>query len=390
MVMTLQKTTAQIKISKMRSRYRIVQGGTSSSKTFSILALLINQAVQEPNLEISVVAESIPHLKRGAVKDFIKIMNWTNLWNEDRFNKSSLKYKFSNGSYIEFFSADSPDKMRGARRDILFVNEANNIHFETFNQLAIRTTRFVYIDYNPTAEFWAHEISQEDGSEFLILTYKDNEALSKTIVKELEKARERAKTSEYWKNWWIVYGLGQVGKIEELIFKNWAICKSIPESATYVGTGMDFGFTNDPTAVVDVFMQNGELFIKEVIYETDLQNPDIAKKLMWDPKYKSKYIIADSAEPKSIAELNTLGLKVMKCPAKDTMLSIDILKRYKINVTEDSLNLIKEIRGYRFMKDRDGKIQNEIVDTMNHLMDALRYFALHYLGPKTATRAFNF
>ena len=206
-----QRTTAQDKIAALRSRVRVVQGGTSSSKTFSIIPTLIMYAVDNKGSEISIVSESIPHLRRGAIRDFLKIMiaigNSTNNW-----NKSTLTYNFSNGSFIEFFSADQSDKLRGARRDILFVNEANNINWEAYHQMSVRTRKFIYIDYNPTQEFWAHtELIGRDGTDFVILTYKDNEALEPAIVKEIEAARDKASESPYWKNWWNVYGLGQTG-----------------------------------------------------------------------------------------------------------------------------------------------------------------------------------
>jgi len=188
-----QKTTAQDKIAALKSRYRVVQGGTSSSKTFSILPLLIAYAVQTPKAEISVVSESIPHLRRGAIRDFLKIM--TSIGNDigTQWNRSSLTYKFSNGSFIEFFSADQPDKLRGARRDVLFVNEANNINWESFHQMAVRTRKFIYIDYNPTQSFWAHtELINQSDTDYVVLTYKDNEALEDTIIKELEKAKGKA------------------------------------------------------------------------------------------------------------------------------------------------------------------------------------------------------
>jgi len=388
----LQKTTAQKKIAALKGRYRIVQGGTSSSKTFTIIPFLIDYAIKNKGSEISVVSESLPHLKRGAIKDFLKIMEWTGMYIDSQYNKSGGKYTFGNGSYIEFFSADSPDKMRGARRHILFVNEANNIDYETFNQLAIRTSKFIYIDYNPTSEFWAHtEIMNDADASHVILTYKDNEALDQTIVNELEKAREKAKTSAYWDNWWRVYGLGLTGNIQGLVFHDWSICKDIPEDARYLGSGLDFGFTNDPTAVVDVWQQSGELYVREAIYETGLMNPMIATKLKQDPKYNEKYIIADSAEPKSIAELSAHGIKVIKCPAKDTSLSIDILKRYKINITQDSLNLIKEFRSYKWLVDKKtNETLNQPVDFLNHAIDALRYFALHYLKKGGGVKAIDY
>jgi phage terminase large subunit len=275
-----QRTTAQSKISKLRKRIRIVQGGTSSSKTFSIIPLLISYAIETPNSEISIVSESIPHLKRGAVKDFISIMVMTGKYKDSSFNKSDLKYRFGNGSFIEFFSVDQPDKLRGARRDILFINECNNIHFEAYNQLAIRTKKFIYLDYNPTSEFWVHtELMNDPDSEFIILTYKDNEALAPALVKEIEKAKEKAKFSAYWANWWSVYGLGQVGSLEGVIFSNWSQIDTVPEGAKLIGYGMDFGFTNDPTTLIAVYRFNDCLVVNELIYKTGLLNSDIINKL---------------------------------------------------------------------------------------------------------------
>ena len=177
------ETKAQAKIANLKKRVRIVQGGTSSSKTFSIIPLLITYAIDKPNSEISIVSESIPHLRRGAMRDFIKIMEWTGNYNPDNWNKSSFTYLFNNGSFIEFFSVTEESKLRGARRDILFVNEANNVPWEAFHQLSIRTKKFIYIDYNPTAGFWAHtELVGKSDTDFIVLTYKDNDALDPAII----------------------------------------------------------------------------------------------------------------------------------------------------------------------------------------------------------------
>src|SRR6056297_1054250 len=290
----LQKTTAQTKIRKLKKRIRIVQGGTSSSKTFSIIPLLIQYALQKPKQEISVVSESVPHLKRGVIRDFIKIMQWTDLWDANSFNRSDLTYKFDNGSFIEFFSADHPDKLRGARRDVLFINECNNVTFESYQQLAIRTKKFIYLDYNPTNEFWVHR-ELKDDADIVVLTYKDNEALEPSIVKEIEKARDKAKYSEYWANWWKVYGLGQIGSLEGVIFNNWKIIKSIPKEARLIGRGLDFGYSNDPTAIVEVYYLDGKKILNEICYQKELTNSQIAKYI----KDKVK-TYCDSAEPKSI------------------------------------------------------------------------------------------
>ena len=385
----LQKTTAQRKISKLKKRVRIVQGGTSSSKTFSIIPLLIDYAVFKPKTEISIVSESIPHLRRGALKDFIKIMDWLGMYREEQFNRSTLRYDFVNGSYIEFFSADQADKLRGARRDVLFVNECNNITFESYHQLAIRTRRFIYLDYNPTSEFWVHkELLSDNDAEMIILTYKDNEALDSELVKEIEKARDRAKESTYWANWWKVYGLGQIGVIDGVIFENWEVVKQIPESAELLGYGLDFGFTNDPTALISVYKFNSELYVKELIYKTRLTNNDIVNLMNQLGVDKYKDIIADSAEPKSIEDIYRGGFRNIYGAKKgpDSIRnSIDKLQRYKINITEDSTNVIKEFRGYVWTKDKNGNQTGEPIGINDHGIAALRYFALNKLDQTRVT-----
>ena len=375
----LQATTAQTKIAKLKKRVRIVQGGTSSSKTFTILPLLIQYAIQIPSSEISVVSESIPHLKRGAMKDFLKIMNWTGNFKESNFNRSNLTYKFSNGSYIEFFSADQPDKLRGARRDVLFINECNNVNFESYQQLSIRTKKFIYLDYNPTNEFWVHtELKNEKDSDFIILTYKDNEALDPSIVKEIEKAKVKAETSAYWANWWNVYGLGLIGSLEGVIFSNWSIIPNIPTEASLIGCGLDFGYSNDPTALIAVYKYNDTRILHEVIFRKGMVNQEIAQYI---PKTA---IWADSAEPKSIEEIRRLNvdIKGVKKGADSIAFGIQTMQGQKYLVTESSTNLINELRNYCYDSDKNGKTLNKPIDNFNHGIDAVRYHEMMTLGIK--------
>jgi phage terminase large subunit len=385
--MSFQTTTAQSKIARLRKRIRIVQGGTSSSKTFSIIPLLISYAIENPMSEISIVSESIPHLKRGAIKDFQKIMILCDLYKDSQFNKSDLKYRFKNGSYIEFFSVDQPDKLRGARRDILFVNECNNIDFESYQQLSVRTKKFIYLDYNPTNEFWVHtELMNDIDTDFVVLTYKDNEALDKAIVKEIEKAREKAKTSSYWENWWKVYGLGQLGSLEGVIFNNWQIIDNIPTEATLLGFGLDFGFSNDPSSLIAVFQWNDKIICDERIYATGLLNTDIIRLMTQDKRLP---IWADSAEPKSIEEIRRAGFNIKSVEkGKDSIVyGISVLQDKEILVTKPSINLIKELRSYSWDKDKAGKKLNKPIDDFNHAIDALRYFAMMHF--KNSNRKFR-
>ena len=370
-----QKTTAQAKIAKLRSRVRVVQGGTSSSKTFSIIPMLIMYCISNPGAEVSIVSESVPHLRRGAIRDFLKIMiaigNSLNNW-----NKSTLIYHFDNGSFIEFFSADQSDKLRGARRDILFVNEANNIDWESYHQMSVRTRKFIYIDYNPTQEFWAHtELIGKPGTDFVILTYKDNEALEPAIVKEIEAAEEKAKDSPYWANWWNVYGLGRVGSLQGVIFSNWEQCEKMPEQWTWKTYGIDWGYSNDPTAIVEVCEFDGKIWVNEILYEKGLTNADIAQKI---EGFRGAEFIADSAEPKSIEDIRRHGFRIRACQkGRDSIRSgIDKLQQQPIMITSSSTNIIKEVRGYVWATDRTGKETGEPINSFNHSWDAIRYVVM--------------
>lgn len=370
-------TTAIEKIRNMSARKKIVQGGTSSSKTYGILAILIDKAARYPGTEISVVSESIPHLRRGALKDFLKIMRMTGRYIESHYNKTHLKYEFSNGSYIEFFSVDDESKLRGARRNILYVNEANNIYFESYLQLAIRTSGDIYLDYNPTNRFWAHdEVATEDDSEMIILTYLDNEALDSNIIKELEANRVKAETSDYWKNWCKVYLDGQIGTLDGVVYSNWSEIDSIPADAKLLGAGLDFGFSNDPSALVAVYKYNDSIIVDELIYQKGLLNSDIAN-LMSQNKVVGD-IYADSSDPKSIEELRRYGYRIHPVTkGKDSIkFGIGIVQEYNLLITKRSNNLKDELKRYTWAKDKEGKALNEPIDSHNHALDALRYFAM--------------
>jgi len=371
-------TTAINKIEALKKRVKIIQGGTSAGKTYGIIPILITKASTYANQEISIVAESIPHLRRGALKDFLRIMKSTNRFFEQRFNKSLLRYEFANGSVIEFFSADDSSKLRGARRDILYINECNNVNFEAYNELSIRTKKEVYLDFNPANEFWVHtELKGETDSDFLILTYKDNEALDERIVKEIEKNRDKAATSAYWANWWRVYGLGEIGMLEGVIFSNWKIINTIPTEAKLVGIGLDFGYTNDPTAIIEVYNYNGQRIVNELKYQTGMLNSDIAKEL---PKHVVVY--ADSSEPKSIDEIRRYGITIKGVTkGKDSInYGIDIMQQQEYLVTSQSTNLIKELRAYCWDQDKTGKQLNKPQGKQDHGIDALRYHEMETLG----------
>jgi len=374
----LERTTAINKILALKKRIKIIQGGTSAGKTFGILPILIHKAASQSGLEISIVAESVPHLRRGCLRDFIKIMRWINRYHDERYNKSHLKYTFANGSFIEFFSADDSSKLRGARRDILYINECNNVTFEAYNELSIRTKREIFLDFNPANEFWVHrELKDDEDADFIILTYKDNQGLDEGIVKQIEKNRLKAKTSAYWANWWTVYGEGKIGQLQGAVFTNYKIIDSIPDEARLIGIGLDFGYSNDPTAIIGVYKYNEFRILDEIKYQTGMLNSDISKILPEDVP-----IYADSAEPKSIADIQRYG-KIIKgvTKGKDSInYGIDVMQRQSYMVTSKSTNLIKELRSYCWDKDKTGKQLNKPVDNYNHALDAVRYHEMETLG----------
>lgn len=377
------RTTAINKILALQKFTKGIQGGTSAGKTFGILPILIDLACKS-KLDISVVSESIPHLKRGAMKDFKDIMIDTGRWVDAHWNATDFKYTFSKyRSQIEFFSANDDSKLRGARRDYLYMNECNNLTFHAYTELASRTKKGVYLDWNPTAPFWFHEELMSDKDvDYLTINYLDNEACPESALNFILKAKEKAAQSAFWENWYKVYGLGQVGSLQGVIFDNWEQCEDIPEDAEFISYGLDFGFTNDPSAMVGVYRYNSELYVKEMLYKTRMTNSDLVNKFPSLFIWPKDSIVADSAEPKSIEDLSRAGYNVS--PASkgpdSVRASIDTLHQFKINVTRDSTNLIKELRGYKWLTDKSGKSLNEPVDFNNHLIDALRYVALNKIG----------
>jgi phage terminase large subunit len=378
------RTTAINKILKLKKFCRGVQGGSSAGKTYAILPILIDIATKTPLSEISVVAESIPHLKRGAMKDFKKIMVETGRFFDDRWNATDFKYTFANGSQIEFFSADNDAKLRGARRDWLYMNEANNMNFHSYTELASRTKKGVYLDWNPTDAFWFHdELINDADVDFLIINYMDNEACPESALNFINKAKQKADAgSAFWSNWYRVYGLGEIGSLEGTVFNNWTQCDKIPKDAEFISYGLDWGFTNDPTSLIEVYRYESKIYVNELLYQTQLTNSDIVAKLKAFNVNTSQCIVADSAEPKSIQDLTNAGyyVEAARKGPDSIKASIDRLQQYEIVVTKNSLNLIKELRQYKWAKDREGKALNAPEDVMNHAIDCLRYVGLNKLS----------
>jgi phage terminase large subunit len=374
-------TTAIRKIRTLTKFIKGVQGGTSAGKTYAILPILIHIAASNPLTEISVVAESIPHLKRGAMKDFKKILAETDRWHETLWNASDFKYTFPNGSQIEFFSADNDAKLRGARRDWLYMNECNNMTFHSYTELASRTKQGVYLDWNPTNTFWFHnELLNDKDVDFLTINYTDNEACPESALNFILKAKEKAEQgNSFWQNWYKVYGLGEIGNLEGVIFNNWQQVDKIPNEAKLIGLGCDFGYTNDPTAIIEIYTYNGKRYVNELMYRSGMLNSDIAKVLP-----KGVIVYADSSEPKSIDEIKRYGIMIKGVTkGKDSIkYGIDVMQQQEYFVTSQSENLIKELRSYSWDKDKEGKKLNRPIEYFNHAIDALRYHEMEALGIK--------
>lgn len=361
------------------------QGGSSSGKTYSILQVLFTHAIKSKNV-ITVVGEDVPNLKAGALRDALEIFdNSPILQTHVRFyNKTERIFEFKNGSIMEFKGFASAQDAKSGKRDYLFINEANGISYEIYVELEIRTTKQVFIDYNPNAEFWVHEkVIGSPKTKLFISDHRHNPFVKDKIREKLEGLK--FKDEELWK----VYARGLTGKIEGLIFRNYKMVPDLPRNkegeieAEFIAHWLDWGFTNDPTSFGSIYKYNSELYIDELIYETNLTNSDIINKLKGLGIGKTE-IIADSSEPKSIEDLRRAGFRVT--PAKkgpdSVITSIDVLKPMKLNLTARSVNTKKELGTYKWKIDKNGKSINEPVDFNNHSIDGIRYVALNKLRGK--------
>lgn len=366
-------TTATQKIFSMRKRIRVVTGGTSASKTISIMFWLIDycQTPTNRNKIATVVSESYPHLSGGAIRDFNAIMRDRGYWKDALWNDTKHIYTFETGNKLEFLSVDTYSKAHGPRRDVLFVNECNNLSYQIVDQLMTRTREVVWLDFNPVNEFWFYtELLpfRKEEIDFITLTYLDNEALDPETVREIESHRHN-------KAWWTVYGEGKLGRLESSVFRDWLIIDEIPHEARLVRYGLDFGFTNDPSVLIARYEYNGGHILDQVAYVKGLSNKGIADILNASPR---ALCMADSAEPKSIEEISGYGVLIVgaaKGPGS-VMQGIQRVQAEKISITSRSVQTIKAYRNYIFVTDRNGVVVNEVDDTVHEWsnpMDAIRY-----------------
>ena len=366
-------------------RVVVNQGGTSSGKTYSIMQVLFMLGMQKPRQVITVVGQDVPNLKKGAYRDAKTILEGSPMlqgwW--PYINEGERIIKCINGSIIEFSSFKDAQDAKSGKRHYLFINEANGISYEIYWQLAIRTRVRIFIDYNPTARFWVHdELIGRKGVRLIISDHRRNFFLTDEEHSRIEGIEDK----ELWK----VYARGLTGMITGLVLTNWDICDELPphEEWKMSALGLDFGFTNDPSALEQVVLAHGDLWIDEKLYSTGMTNPDIAEHAKGEGVTREDQIIADCAEPKSIRELQAAGLWVSASPkGADSIISgLDILKRYRIHVTRRSRGIIANMRSYQWGKDKDGNMTNKPEDKNNHGIDAIRYVALAKLPQRREMR----
>ena len=367
-----QDTTATRRIFELKKRISAVAGGTSASKTISIMIWLIDycQTVQKGLKLATVTSESYPHLQKGAMLDFQNIMKDRGYWKDELWHDTKHIYSFETGNKLEFATFDTYSKAHGSRRDVLFVNEGNNMSYNIVDQLMVRTREKVWLDWNPTNEFWFyHEIlGKRDDVDFITLTYKDNEALDEMTVKEIESHKDN-------RGWWQVYGLGQLGVLEGRIYKDWLEFDEVPEEAILRRYGLDFGYTNDPTVIVAIYYWNNMYIIDEVAYLKGLSNKSIADIL--DGRERAM-VVADSAEPKSIDEIHGYGINIVgaKKGQGSVYQGIQWVQGLKVGITKRSVKTLKAYRNYLFFVDKNGVVTNDPDDTIHewsNSMDAIRY-----------------
>ena len=361
-------------------RVYVNQGGTSSSKTYTILQVLLMIAVQERRVVCTVVGQDLPNIKVGAWRDIKGIITDDDVLRKRCvMNESTHTIVFSNGSLIEFKSYDDEQDAKSGKRDYLFINEANGITYEVYWQLAIRTKKKIWIDYNPSERFWVHDkVLGTDGVKLIISDYRQNMFLPADMAERIANIQDEDLRQ--------VYTFGLTGKLEGLIIRNYSIVDSMPEphECKVQGFGLDFGFSQDPTALVDCALAHGELWFDCVIYETGLTNPQIAQRIKAHHLSALFPVVADSAEPKSIAEIRSERINVVPASkGNDSIrIGIDIMRRYKWNITRRSRGLIDEVQRYKWKTNRSGDTTNEPIDNWNHAIDAIRYWCLRNLAQR--------
>lgn len=375
--MQFEDTTTFARIEGLQKRISVIQGGTSAGKTIGTLMNIIDTSFEYSKATFSICTDTFPNLRRGALKDFKAILAGTG---RDRyFHESKSIHTFENlcnGAVVEFFSTDEAGAL-GARREFLFINEANRVSLETFDQLETRTTERIWLDFNPVNEFWVHELmKQRDDVDFLKLNYLHNEALSEKIRRTIEMRR-----GDGTSNWWRVYGLGEIGSLEGNVYSGWIRVDEMPEGFVLKVVGVDFGFTNDPTAVIGIFENaDGDICLKKYLYETGLLTSELCRRLVNNPEINQALFVCDNARPEIIAEMQAYGLRAIACDKtagekmNGKLYNIDLVKRRKVHYLSVDIEIEREYftYGWRVQKST-GKTIDEPKDGNDHAMDAIAY-----------------
>jgi len=382
-------TTALNKICALKKRIWCLQGSQGAAKTYSACIIIIDLLAQEKNKEYYIVSSELSKMRDTVLKDFVNIITDRQIdCRMTGIEHGSPKIIFSTGSFVRFIGLDKDDVGKGLRSDLVYVNEANKINFESYRELTSRAKRII-IDYNPNVEFWAHkEVIPREDCDFLKLTFLDNEYLSKEERAEILRYKTKGYNedgtikSEYWANKWQVYGLGNTGGIEGVIFESFKEIDQVPEGARLLGHGLDFGYTNDPTAITSIYKYNDSIILDEEIYSTGLLNSDIIRLCKQQSIGTALYIYADAAEPKSIAEIKRGGIRIMpaKKGADSINFGIGLIQEQDIIITKRSKNVIKEFQSYTWAKTRTGERLNKPIDINNHAIDGIRYCIMELFG----------
>ena len=349
------------------------QGSSRSGKTYNTLIWLVTHLLRNGRTRLSVVRATLPALQGSVFMDFKDILERLGIYDPKALNKTELTYKFPNGSWVEFFSSDDEQKLRGRKRDVLFVNEANELSFLEWQQLKMRTTQFAILDYNPSfsPEHWICSLNNDPRTYHFITTYKDNPFLEQTIIDEIEGLRDKNA------NLWHIYGEGLQAVVEGLVFPNFDIVKEIPPSVAFRRIGMDFGYTNDPTAIVEVALEGNDMYLDELVYRTHMLAGDIISELK--AAGGRLKIISESADPRLVEEIYRAGVDIH--PVKKFQGSVEAgiakMQEFKIHVTARSVDILRELRNYTYRQDKEGRWLNSPVDCFNHAIDAARYVILN-------------
>lgn len=364
-------------LNESKKRITVMQGGTRSGKTYNIILFFVIKLLGERGKTLTICRASLPSIKGSVLRDFMEILLKMNLYDEANHNKTEQTYTL-NGNLIEFVSVDQPQKIRGRKRNYLFINEANELNYEAWMQLAFRTEQKVVLDYNPSDEYsWIYDqVTTRDDADFHITTYRDNPFLPDELIKEIE--RLELADPNYWK----IYGLGERGISQDTIYTHWRLCEALPNKGEQV-YGCDFGY-NNPTSLVKVEFHEGGVYVDQVLYQTKLTTNDLIDEFLINSVRRSFDMYADAAEPKTIEEISRAGYNI-KPADKDVLEGIRKVKSMPLFITSGSLELIKELKNYKWKVDKDGKKQDEPVKFMDHAIDAIRYAVFTHLTEERAT-----